>query len=135
MKWENILLQARCTVNQIFAHSNVFWCDPDCMLVGQDALAREQAQVEATVVALPGQQTFAGDKLAELAPDRVKLIQQALPVCPTQPAKLYPQFGHLPVWDLRVSRPFGDWHVVALFNWGDVETTVEIGRASCRERV
>ena len=127
VKWENILLQARCTVNQIFAHSNVFWCDPDCMLVGQDALKREQAQVEATVVALPGQQTFAGDKLAELAPDRVKLIQQALPVCPTQPAKLYPQFGHLPVWDLRVSRPFGDWHVVALFNWGDEEKTVGFG--------
>ena len=28
----------------------------------------------------------------------VKLIQQALPVVETRPAKLYPQFGHLPVW-------------------------------------
>jgi len=124
VKWPNILLQARCTVNQIFTHANVFWSDPDCMLVNQAALEREQAQVEATVVALPGQQTFAGDKLAELAPDRVKLIQQALPVCPTQPAKLYPQFGHLPVWDLHVARPFGDWHVVALFNWGDAEAQI-----------
>ena len=127
VKWENILLQARCTVNQIFAHSNVFWCDPDCMLVSQAALSREEAQVETTVVALPGQQTFAGDKLAELAPDRVKLIQQALPACPAQPAKLYPQFGRLPVWDLHVSRPFGDWHVVALFNWGDAEERIGLG--------
>ena len=126
VKWENILLQARCTVNQFFAHANVFWSDPDCMLVSQGALAREQAQVEATVVALPGQQTFAGDKLAELAPDRVRLIQQALPVCPTRPGKLYPMFGHLPVWDLNVSRPFGDWHVVALFNWGDDEKVVSV---------
>ena len=126
VKWNNILLQARCTVNQFFVHSNVFWSDPDCMLISQGALAREQAQVETTVVALPGQQTFAGDKLAELAPDRVKLIQQALPVCPTQPAKLYPQFGYLPVWDLHVSRPFGDWHVVALFNWSDREKEVSV---------
>ncbi len=126
VKWANILLQARCTVNQIFAHGIVFWSDPDCMLVSQGALAREQAQVEATVVALPGQQTFAGDKLAELAPDRVRLIQQALPVCDTRPAKLYPQFGHLPVWDLHVARPFGDWHVVALFNWGDAEARVGV---------
>lgn len=126
VKWENILLQARCTVNQSFAHANVFWSDPDCMLVSQDALAREQAQVETTVVALPGQQTFAGDKLAELAPDRIKLIQQALPVCPTKPGKLYPQFGHLPVWDLHVSRPFGDWHVVALFNWSDEEKEISV---------
>ena len=127
VKWSNILLQARCTVNQIFAHANVFWSDPDCMLVNQVALEREQAQVEATVVALPGQQTFAGDKLAELAPDRVRLMQQALPVCPTQPAKLYPQFGHLPVWDLHVARPFGDWHVVALFNWRDTEAHIGFG--------
>jgi len=134
VKWNNILLQARCTVNQIFAHSNVFWCDPDCMLVNQSALEREQAQVEATVVALPGQQTFAGDKLAELAPDRVKLIQQALPVCPTQPAKLYPMFGHLPVWDLHVSRPSGDWHVVALFNWGDTEKRIGFGWNEIGER-
>ena len=126
VKWENILLQARCTVNQFFAHSNVFWSDPDSMLVSQNALAREQAQVETTVVALPGQQTFAGDKLAELALDRVKLIQQALPVCPTRPGKLYPMFGHLPVWDLHVSRPFGDWHIVALFNWSDEEREIAV---------
>lgn len=134
VKWSNILLQARCTVNQIFAHSIVFWSDPDCMLVSQGALEREQAQVETTVVALPGQQTFAGDKLAGLAPDRVRLIQQALPVCDTQPAKLYPQFGHLPVWDLHVSRPFGDWHVVALFNWDDAEKEVAVDWSELGER-
>ena len=140
VKWENVLLQARCTVNQLFAHSIVFWSDPDCMLVSQGALEREQAQVETTIVALPGQQTFAGDKLAELAPDRVKLIQQALPVVDTHPAKLYPQFGYLPVWDLHISRPFGDWHVVALFNWEDETKTVgvywtELGESSGRKFV
>lgn len=126
VKWSNILLQARCTINQIFAHSIVFWSDPDCMLVSQGALEREQAQVEATVVALPGQQTFAGDKLALLAPDRVRLIQQALPVCETRPAKLYPQFGYLPVWDLHIARHFGSWHVVALFNWDDSEKEIAL---------
>lgn len=126
VKWENILLQARCTVNQSFAHANVFWSDPDCMLVSQTALAREQAQVEATVVALPGQQTFAGDKLAELASDRIKLIQQALPVCDTRPGKLYPQFGHLPIWNLAVKRSFGEWHIVALFNWEDEEKSIGV---------
>ena len=76
VKWSNILLQARCTVNQIFAHANVFWSDPDCMLVNQAALAREQAQVETTVVALPGQQTFAGDKLAELDLEEDRLANE-----------------------------------------------------------
>ena len=125
VKWANLLLQARCTINQFFAHSVVFWSDPDCMLVSKD-LEREQAEVEATIVSLPGQQTFAGDHLAELAPDRVKLIQQALPVCDTHPGNLYPQFGYLPVWDLHVQRDFGDWHVVALFNWDETEKEVAV---------
>ena len=137
VKWANILLQARCTINQIFAHNIVFWSDPDCMLVSQQALAKEQARVEATIVSLPGQQMFAGDKLAELAPDRIRLLQQALPVCDVHPASLYPCFGYLPVWNLNVKRPFGSWHVVALFNWTDAPAAVgfdwaEIGEAGDR---
>lgn len=137
VKWANLMLQARCTINQIFAHNVVFWSDPDCMMISDKALADEQARVEATIVALPGQQMFAGDKLGELAPRRIKMLQQALPVCDVRPGSLYPQFGHLPVWNLHVRRPFGDWHVVALFNWTDVPAEVgfdwdEIGEPSDR---
>ena len=117
-------MQARCTINQIFTHNVVFWADPDCLMISQDALGIEQARVEATVVALPGQQMFAGDKLGELAPDRIRLLQQVLPVCDVRPGNLYPQFGHLPIWNLSVKRPFGSWHVVALFNWSDVQAEI-----------
>ncbi len=135
VKWANLMLQARCTINQIFTHNIVFWADPDCMMISQDALGIEQARLEATVIALPGQQMFAGDKLGELAPDRIRLLQQSLPVCDVRPGNLYPQFGHLPVWNLGVKRPFGSWHVVALFNWNDVPAVVgfdwsEIGEAA-----
>lgn len=30
----------------------------------------------------------------------------------------------LPVWDLKISRPFANWDVVALFNWSESETTI-----------
>lgn len=124
VKWSNLMLQARCTINQIFTHNVVFWADPDCMMISDKALADEQARVEATIVSLPGQQMFAGDKLGELAPSRIRMLQQALPVCDVRPGSLYPQFGHLPVWNLHLKRPFGDWHVVALFNWKDVPEEV-----------
>ncbi len=138
VKWANLMLQARCTINQNFANGIVFWGDPDCMMISDKALADEQARVETTIVALPGQQMFAGDKLGELAPSRIKMLQQALPVADVKPAALYPMFGHLPVWDLNVSRPFGDWHVVALFNWADYPQSVgfnwnEIGEADARQ--
>ena len=122
-KWENLLSQARCTMNQVFAHNIVFFADPDTLLVG-DFLEIEQARLSTTVVALPGQMMFSGDKLAGLKPERMKLLQQALPVCNIRPLDLYPGFSLLPVWDLKVRRPFGEWDVVALFNWSESEALV-----------
>lgn len=122
-KWENLLSQARCTLNQVFAHNIVFFADPDTLLVG-DFLELEQARLATTVVALPGQMMFAGDRLAQLKPERMRLLQQALPVCDVRPLDLYPNFELLPVWDLKVRRPFGEWDVVALFNWSEKEAPV-----------
>ncbi len=121
--WENLLNQARCTLNQIFAHNIVFFADPDTLLVGK-FLEIEQARLATTVVALPGQMMFSGDKLAELAPERMRLLQQALPVCDVRPLDLFPVFRMLPVWDVKVKRSFGAWDIVALFNWSEEENTL-----------
>ena len=121
--WNNILSQARATMNQLFVHNIVFYMDPDTLLVG-DYHPLEEARVTATVVALPGQMMFAGDKLAELSPERMRLLQQALPVCDVHPMNMYPVFEMAPVWDLKVKRPFGEWDVVALFNWSDEEAEI-----------
>jgi len=134
-KWADLLGQARLAVGQMFRHGIVSWADPGPMTVGQDAFGIEQARVEATLVALPGQRLFAGDKLGGLAPDRIWLLQRSLPACDVRPGNLYPQFGLLPVWNLGVRRPFGSWHVVALFNWGDDQAEIgfewgEIGEAA-----
>lgn len=117
-KWHNILSQARATLNQLFVHNIVFYLDPDTLLVG-DYHAIEQARVTTTIVALPGQLMFAGDKLGGLAPERMRLLQQSLPVCDVRPLDLFPVFAMRPVWDLKIRRPFGQWDVVALFNWDD----------------
>jgi len=122
-KWANLLSQANCTLNQIFAHNIVFYADPDTLLVG-DFLDIEQARLSTTVVALPGQMMFSGDKLAALKPERMKLLQQALPVCSVRPLDLFPSFSLLPVWDLKVRRAFAEWDVVALFNWSDAAAPV-----------
>ena len=122
-KWPNLLNQARCTLNQIFVNNIVFFTDPDTLLVG-DYLDIEQARLAATVVALPGQMMFAGDKLAGLKPERMRLLQQALPVCDVRPLDLFPVFDMLPVWALHVRRSFAEWQVVALFNWSDSEADV-----------
>ncbi len=125
-KWPNLKNQARCTLNQIFVNNIVFFTDPDTLMVG-DYLGIEQARLATTVVALPGQMMFSGDKLAELKPERMRLLQQALPVCDVRPMDLFPVFDMLPVWALHVRRPFAEWQVVALFNWDEKEA--ELGFA------
>lgn len=114
--WNNYLNQARTTLNQIFANDIIWYGDPDTLLVGT-ANPLETVRLAASVVALSGQAMFAGDKLAELPPERMRLLQQCLPVCDIRPLDLFPIFDMLPVWDVKVKKDFGDWDVVSLFNW------------------
>ncbi len=123
VKWSNLLQQAGRTLNQVFVNNIVFYSDPDNLLVNE-ALSLEEARVTTTIVALPGQLTFFGDHLGELPPERMKLLQQTLPVCDVRPGALYPYFSYLPIWDLKLSRSFGSWDVVALFNWTDAALSV-----------
>lgn len=131
VKWANVLNQGRCTINQVFTHNIVMVNDPDTLLVHD--LPLEEARVSATIVALPGQLTFFGDKLAGLSEERMKMLQQTLPVADVRPVSLYPYFSMLPVWNLRVQNDLlDDYNVVALFNWEDETksisfTTGELG--------
>ncbi len=122
-KWPNVLNQGRCTVNQIFTHNIVMIADPDTLLVHD--LPLEEARVSATIVALPGQLTFFGDKLAGLSGSQMKMLQQTLPVANIRPVSLYPYFSMLPVWNLQVqNKLLDDYNVVALFNWEDETQTI-----------
>ena len=121
--WHNYSNQARTTLNQLFVNNIVWYGDPDTLLVGA-ANPIETVRLAATVVALTGQAMFAGDKLADLPPDRMRLLQQCLPVCDIRPLDLFPVFEMVPVWDLKVRRTFGAWDVVSLFNWDEKEATV-----------
>ena len=114
--WNNYLNQARTTLNQLFVNNIIWYGDPDTLLVGT-ANPLETVRLAASVVALSGQAMFAGDRLAELPPERMRLLQQCLPVCDIRPLDLFPIFDMLPVWDVKVKKDFGDWDVVSLFNW------------------
>jgi alpha galactosidase C-like protein len=123
--WNNYSSQARTTLNQLFVNNIVWYGDPDTLLVGS-ANPLELVRLATSVVGLSGQMMFAGDKLAELSPERMRLLQQCLPVCDIRPLDLFPIFDMLPIWDLKVSRPYGQWDVVSLFNWGDKPTDMAL---------
>ncbi len=116
--WRNYYGQGLTTLNQLFANNILWYNDPDTLLVGEYA-PLDVARLATTVVGLPGQMMFAGDKLAELPKERMWLLQRTLPVCDVRPLDLFPIHDALPVWTLKVARPWASWDVVSLFNWSD----------------
>jgi len=125
VRWSGVMNQAGCLANQLFTHNIVMIADPDTLLVRD--LPLEEARTSATLVALPGQLTFFGDKLTGLDPLRMKILQQTLPVAEVLPGNLYPIFSMVPVWNLRVrNRWIGPYNVVAFFNWDDQEQTLSV---------
>jgi hypothetical protein len=123
--WKGYSSQARATQSQLFMNNIVWFNDPDTLMVGEYA-PLGVARLATTVVALPGQLTFFGDKLGKLPAERLRLLQQALPVCDVRPMDLLPLDGLKPVWDLKIRRPFASWDVVSLFNWSDEPTTLRV---------
>ena len=128
VKWRGVMDQGRCFMNQAFAHNIALIADPDTLLVRDLPLA--EARTSATIVALPGQLTFFGDMLEGLSSERMKILQQTLPVADVYPESLYPYFSMLPVWNLHVRHALlGNYNVVALFNWEDERQTIRVTAA------
>lgn len=123
--WNNYMNQARATLNQLFVNNILWYGDPDTLLVGQ-ANSLPTVRLAASVVALSGQAMFAGDKLAELPAERMRLLQQCLPVCDIRPLDLYPVYNMPPVWDVKIHRPYGIWDVISLFNWNNVDEDISV---------
>jgi hypothetical protein len=120
--WADYLNQARATQSQLFVNNLLWYNDPDTLMVGEFA-STSVARIATTVVAMPGQLTFFGDKLTRLPADRMRLLQQALPVCDVHPLDLLPLDELRSAWDLKIRRPFASWDVVSLFNWSDERAT------------
>jgi len=116
--WRSYVTQARVTLARLFTNNLIWYNDPDTLKVGEPATL-DVARIATTVVALPGQLTFLSDKLGELPAERMRLLQQALPVCDVHPLDLWPIPDLKPVWDLKIRRPFASWDVVSVFNWED----------------
>ena len=116
--WRGYYLQALTTLANLFTNNITWYTDPDTLLVGT-ATALPTARLAATVVALPGQVNFFGDKLGDLPPERRWLLQRTLPVCDVRPLDLFPIYRPCSTWVVKVRRPFGAWDVVSLFNFDE----------------
>ena len=79
--WGGIQGPARAAARRRFYHRGIWYNDPDCLVV-RPPLTPAEARVWTTLIALSGGMTVFSDNLPTLPPDRVALLQRAIPVAP-----------------------------------------------------
>jgi len=77
--WGGVQAPARAAGLRSFYHRSTWLNDPDCLVV-RPPLSGAEAQVWTSIVALSGGATVLSDNLPKLPPDRVPLLQRAIPV-------------------------------------------------------
>jgi hypothetical protein len=80
--WTGVLPAAAATAIRYFYHNNVWFNDPDCLVV-REPLTLDQARVWASIVGISGQMNLLSDDLPEVPPDRISLLGKTLPVYET----------------------------------------------------
>lgn len=131
--WNGINPTIRCAGPLYFTNGNLWWGDPDQLHVGgsvdkegkQRGLTMDQARAWAAMIALYGSVTLTGDRMTELSPERMRLFTQCMPSTglTARPIDLFDVLTnrsperHSSLWALKVAKPFGDYHVLGLFNW------------------
>ena len=111
------------TMRGLYLHRIAWYSDPDYCLL-RPPLSLEMARAWATLHGMTGQLLYLGDRLPDLAPERVKLIKKIAPAAPIRPFDLFPAEQHKPLFDLKVNHRGRAYDVVAAFNYDDRVPTV-----------
>jgi hypothetical protein len=103
-----------------FLNGRVWWNSPDSFHVYVGGLySYNQGKVHASYCSLSGNLVHLGEPLTDedIPEDRLDIIRRVAPTTPDV-ARAVDVFEHNParLWDMAVQRPFGEWHVVGLFN-------------------
>jgi len=79
--WGGIQGPARAAARRRYYHRATWYNDPDCLVV-RAPLTPAEARVWTSLIALSGGITVFSDDLPKLSPDRVALLQRAIPAAP-----------------------------------------------------
>ena len=99
-----------------FMHNNFWLNDPDAILTRD--LSVPQAQAWATLMAVTGGVQTLGDNLLYIDPGRLEIIKKIHPILGEsgRPLDVFER-AQSSTWDLPLKTSFGEWHLLALFNW------------------
>jgi hypothetical protein len=99
--------------------------------LGLGLLTLPQAQAAASIIALSGGTMISGDRLVDLDPERLEILRKVFPSygVAARPIDLF-EADKPEIFELPIKTGFGQWSVVALFNYsnGSMDKSVSLAR-------
>jgi hypothetical protein len=122
-EWRAFTNAVQATMNGLHLNRIVWHSDPDYGLL-RPPLTFGMAQAWVTLLGLTGQHLLFGDRLPDLAPDRVRLMKKVSPAAPIMPFDLFPSPRQKSTFDLKVNRLGRAYDVVGVFNYDETKQLV-----------
>ena len=120
--WTSHRRAVEAWASHFFMHNKLFTADTANVLSVDQPIALADAQISATIFGLNGAPVMLGDDIANLSPSRLELLKKVFPRGWTsaQPVDLFdsPSPDYPKVFRMRVRKPWDEWDVVAVFNFG-----------------
>jgi hypothetical protein len=130
-------------INRWWQNKRFFICDPDNLEVAEYkdyrryrdtvdfaskwALSFDEARVRAALVVAVGGNIVLGDRLTLLEPERIEIIKKTLPLHGESAVPLDMFEQTIPcLWWHHICRPWGNWEVLSVVNFGEASLVREI---------
>jgi hypothetical protein len=98
-----------------FYHNKAWTNDIDHLCI--DLLTGSEAQAAATLIGLSGGNVISGDRLMNLSPEKLSILEKIFPSTPENAIPVDLTGNDPPtLFTCRIQRPTGSWQVVAFFN-------------------
>lgn len=112
-------------------HNTLLYADPDNVVIRPKYNSFDQAVSRVSIVSALGLPFTLGDRLPDLAPDRLALIQHAIPVLDIHPMDIRENLGdhRQLIVNLAIATPDEDWNVVDVLNLLETDNRVRVSLA------
>ena len=132
--WQQYFLEsassAPAAAKRYYFHGKTWVNDADHVCL--NLLSIPQAQAAASLIALTGGNIISGDRLTDLASDRLDILKKILPSFgkAAKPVDLF-DTDRQSVFALKIKKPFAEWTIVGFFNSSEnevIEKTFPLNR-------
>ncbi|HWB98330.1 MAG TPA: hypothetical protein VG672_16570, partial [Bryobacteraceae bacterium] len=120
--WTSHRAATNALAANFFTHRKLYLADSGNVLTIDKPVPLSDAQISATIFGINGGPLMLGDDISRMDDGRLAMVKQLFPRLPecAVPLDLFdtPDPDYPKIFHLKIRRPWGEWDLLALFNYG-----------------